>query len=111
MWPCNGCATGCATLDPVRQCHCRFASSAPRHHAELLLAGSNVDTAVALIELAVTWEELDYTDQPVIPPHHWLEFWSDHAWPDADLACRLFSAAVDVARRNRGRAPSDKVKV
>lgn len=82
-------------------CRCRFASTAPTHHARLLRAGSDLDTAVDLVELAVTWDELDHSGEEVIPPHEWLEFWSDHAWPDPDLANRLFSVAVDIARRSR----------
>jgi hypothetical protein len=51
------------------------------------------------MELAVTWPELDYSDEPVIPPSDWLDFAASHRWDDADLVTRLFSAAVDVALR------------
>ncbi len=64
-------------------------------------AGVDLDTVVDLVELAVTWDELDYGDADLIPPYDWLEFWSDHPWPDPDVARRLFSAAVDIARTTR----------
>ena len=83
------------------QCHCRFASSA--HHEQLLHTATDVAAAVDLVELAVTWDELDYGDEPLIAPHDWHEFWSEHAWPDPDLAFRLFTVALDAARGVRAR--------
>ena len=63
----------------------------------------NVDADVAmvleLLELATTWEELDYSGEAVIPPCDWLDFAATHNWRDPELAVRLFSVATDVASR------------
>jgi hypothetical protein len=80
-------------------CTCRFASTAPAHHDQLLQAGSDVAMALDLVELAITWNELDYSQEEVIPPADWLEFAADHLWEDSDVALRLFSAAVDISLR------------
>jgi hypothetical protein len=45
-----------------------------------------------------TWGEIDYSTEVLIPPSDWLEFAASHAWPDPELAARLFGVAVDVAR-------------
>jgi hypothetical protein len=55
--------------------------------------------ALELLELATTWEELDYSMEAVIPPGDWLDFVAEHTWHDRETAERLFSVAVDVARR------------
>jgi hypothetical protein len=88
---------------PSGGCHCRFAAVAPAHHDQLVRAETDVAMALELLELATTWEELDYSTEAVIPPADWLEFAADHAWHDPSVAERLFSVAVDVARRG---APS-----
>ncbi|MDQ4096839.1 MAG: hypothetical protein M3144_03075, partial [Actinomycetota bacterium] len=76
-----------------------FASAAPAHHDQLLQAGSNVAMALELMELAITWNELDYSQEAVIAPPDWMEFAADHIWQDSDVALRLFSAALDIALR------------
>jgi hypothetical protein len=91
------------TTDPGRPaapCRCRFASSAPLHHDMLLGVETDVTMAVELLELATTWEELDYSGQALIPPSDWLDFAAAHRWRDADLAMRLFGVATDVAARH-----------
>jgi hypothetical protein len=80
-------------------CHCRFASAAPAHHDQLVRAETDVAMALELLELATTWEELDYSTEAVIPPADWLAFAAEHTWHDPEVAERLFSVAVDVARR------------
>ncbi len=80
------------------RCDCPFARTAPLHHDQLLRTVSDVTMAVELLELATTWGEIDYTAEVLVPPSHWLEFAARHAWPDAELAERLFAVAVDVAR-------------
>jgi len=77
-------------------CHCRF-SLVGSHHDQLVRAATDVGMALELLELAVTWEELEYGGEPVIPPVDWLEFVAQHSWDDPVLAQRLFSAARDVA--------------
>ena len=83
-------------------CRCRFASAAPTHHALLQRAPTEMAAALELVELAVTWNELDYSQQDVIPPTDWLDFAADHDWDDPDTAERLFSAAVDIALQRGG---------
>lgn len=85
---------------PVTTCHCRFARTAPRHHDLLLKVEADVAVALELLELATTWEELDYSGEAVIPPCDWLDFAADHNWHDPELAARLFMVATDVAARS-----------
>ena len=80
-------------------CRCRFASAAPAHHDQLMRAEADLGMAVELLELATTWDELDYSLVAVIPPQEWLLFAGEHRWHDPELVERLFSVAVDVALR------------
>ncbi|MGH9222429.1 MAG: hypothetical protein ACRD2W_01190 [Acidimicrobiales bacterium] len=89
-------------------CHCRF-SFVEAHHDKLVRAAADVGMALELLELAVTWGELDYTGESLIPPVDWLEFAAAHSWNDPELAQRLFSTARDVAlRRPADGAPTHK---
>jgi hypothetical protein len=90
--------TRCARR-PAATCDCRFARIAPRHHDALLNVEADVAVTVELLELATTWEELDYSGEAVIPPCDWLDFAAAHNWRDPELASRLFSLAIDVAAR------------
>jgi hypothetical protein len=92
---------------PAETCHCRFAQTAPRHHDILLNVEADVAVALELLELATTWEELDYSNEAVIPPCDWLDFAATHNWRDPELASRLFSVATDVA----GRTPEPALAV
>ncbi|MEA2716002.1 MAG: hypothetical protein QOI99_319 [Actinomycetota bacterium] len=87
-------------------CRCRFALLAPHHHDRLVRVDVDVSVALDLFELATTWEELDYSDQALVPPCDWLDFAAGHPWHDQDLAERLFGVAVDVALR-RGAPVTD----
>jgi hypothetical protein len=84
---------------PTVVCQCRFASVAPAHHDQLVQAATDVAAALDLFEVAVTWSELDYSQEEVIPPADWLDFATLHRWENAEMAERLFSAAVDIALR------------
>ena len=55
--------------------------------------------ALELVELATSWDEIDYSGEVLIAPVDWLAFASEHAWCDSELAERLFAVAVDIARR------------
>jgi hypothetical protein len=70
-----------------------------RHHDRLLTVESDVDELLELVELAVTWGELDYSGAGVVPPGQWLEFAACHEWRDPDRAARIFSVATDIALR------------
>jgi hypothetical protein len=90
--------TGCARR-PAVTCDCRFARIAPRHHDLLLNVEVDVATTLELMELATTWEELDYSEEAVIPPCDWMDFATAHNWRNPELAARLFSLAIDVSAR------------
>ena len=90
--------TTCARR-PAAACDCHFARIAPRHHDLLLNVETDVATTLELMELATTWEELDYSAEAVIPPCDWMDFAAAHHWRDPELVSRLFSLAIDVATR------------
>ena len=95
---------------PIAACDCRFARTAPLHHDVLLRVDGDVTMALDLLELATTWEELDYSGEAVIPPSDWLDFVAIHDWDDRDLTERLFSVAIDVVSRNRQPAMANRVR-
>lgn len=70
------------------------------HHDRLLQVEDDVDELLALIELAVTWCELDYSEVAVVPPERWIEFAAAHAWRDPHRVERLFGLAADIALRS-----------
>jgi hypothetical protein len=82
------CRAGCA-VDPASR----------HHHDRLLTVESDVGELLELIELAVTWDELDYSGAGVVPPWKWLDFAACHEWRDPDRAARIFSLATDIALR------------
>ena len=89
-------------------CRCRFASGRNTHHEELLRAPTDVATAVALMELATSWYELDYRGEALIPPADWLAFAAEHVWVNPELAQRVFGVAVDIARGSMSRLGSSE---
>lgn len=68
---------------------------------------SDIDEMLELMELAVTWGELDYSGELVIPPTQWLDFLDRHEWRDADRAVRIFTLATDIALRSSGYSGQD----
>jgi hypothetical protein len=76
---------------------CAFDGVTIEHHDQLLTVDQNLDQAMALMELAVTWGELDYSEAPLIPPSRWSDFVACHRWQVQDRAQRVFSLAVDAA--------------
>ncbi|GAA3235583.1 hypothetical protein GCM10017691_33050 [Pseudonocardia petroleophila] len=83
------CTDGC-TIDPALRAH----------HDRLLTVEHDADEVLELMELAVTWGELEYADEPLVGPDRWIEFAATHVWVDADRAERIFSLAADVAARS-----------
>ena len=54
--------------------HCRDCAASPAHaahHDRLLLVDVDPDELLALIEMAVTWDELDYSQCDVLGPAEW----------------------------------------
>jgi hypothetical protein len=81
------------------RCGCRPSLRHSAHHERLLAVESDPDAVLDLVELAVTWGELDYTGADVLAPEAWLDFAADHAWLRPDRVMRLFALASDVALR------------
>jgi hypothetical protein len=79
---------------------CPAAARYPDHHDLLLAVDTDPEALLALLELAVTWHELDYSDRPVIGPAEWLDFAASHEWVFPDRAERAFSLAVDIVGRH-----------
>jgi hypothetical protein len=79
---------------------CAFDGVTIEHHDQLLTVDQNLDQAMALMELAVTWGELDYSEAPLIPPSQWSDFVACHGWRVQGRAQRVFSLAVDAANHS-----------
>ena len=75
------------------------------HHDRLLRVEDDPDEVLELMELAVTWGELDYTEVDVVPPEAWIDFATGHRWQNPERVLRLFSLATDVALRGPHPAP------
>jgi hypothetical protein len=82
---------------------CSVPPAARHHHDRLLTVEFDIDELLELVELAVTWGELDYSGTGVVPPDQWLDFAACHEWRDPDRAARIFSVAADIALRPGGR--------
>lgn len=78
---------------------CRPEPRTRAHHDRLLRVEDDPDEVVELLELAVTWSELDYSEVEVVPPEAWIDFAVGHRWRHPERVLRLFSLAADVALR------------
>jgi hypothetical protein len=76
---------------------CAFDGATASHHRMLMRIESDQDVLLELIELAVTWPELEYSDTPTIAPEDWMPFVESHHWADPARVERIFSVATDVA--------------
>jgi len=90
---------GPAGDDPAGRCRCRLDGRTRPHHDRLLNVEADPDELVELLELAVTWSELDYSGADVVPPEAWVEFAMGHRWCDSGRMTRLFALAADIALR------------
>jgi hypothetical protein len=84
---------------------CRPDRRTRAHHDRLLRVEDDPDEVIELLELAVTWGELDYSESDVVPPEAWIDFAAGHRWRDPERVLRLFSVAADVALRGLHLAP------
>ena len=84
---------------------CRPDRRTRTHHDRLLRVEDDPDEVIELLELAVTWSELDYSESDVVPPEAWIDFAAGHRWRHPERVLRLFSAAADVALRGPHPAP------
>ena len=86
-----------------RTAACRGACSAarryPDHHDRLTTVDTDVDALLGLMELAVTWHELDWSESHVLGPAEWATFAAAHVWTDPQRADRAFGLAVDIVGR------------
>lgn len=83
-------------------CGCRFRARCPDHHDRLLhLEDDGIYGATELFELALTWDELDYSTRPLVGPDDWLAFVAAHRWHDPKAVEELVAVAVDCVRRGR----------
>ena len=87
-----GCAGRCGYAGPTRA-----------HHDRLLAIAHDTSAVLDLMELAVTWGELDYSGAAVIPPDLWFQFCERHGWQDPEQAMRIFALANDVAMHSQSR--------
>ncbi len=69
------------------------------HHDRLLRIEHDPDELVELMELALTWGELEYDTDTVIGPELWAGFAATHHWADPERAGRIFGLAIDIAAR------------
>jgi hypothetical protein len=69
------------------------------HHDRLLTVDTDPEVLLELLEIAVTWHELDYSEAPLVGPEHWLSFADEHVWTLPERAQRAFSLAVDIVGR------------
>lgn len=87
---------------------CTFDAASRRHHRRLITIESDQDVLLELMELAVTWPELEYSETRKIEPEQWLRFVESHRWEDPRRVERIFSLASDIAMtatRANGRRP------
>ena len=82
---------------------CGYAGRAQAHHDRLLAMAHDTSAVLDLMELAVTWGELDYSGADVIPPDLWFQFCERHTWQDPEQAMRIFALANDVAMHSQSR--------
>lgn len=88
-------------LCPVGGVRCCADPGRHPHHDRLLAVETDTDELLELVELAVTWSELDYSHATLIPPSQWIDFAARHQWRDPERAMRIFSLATDIALRSR----------
>jgi hypothetical protein len=86
---------------PQQRClaPCRFDRGTRGHHDRLLRVDRDPEDMLELLELALTWDELDYDASGTIAPAEWAEFLATHRWDDQDRATRVFNLAGDIAMR------------
>lgn len=93
---------------PVRPASCGggcVVAEHREHHDRLLAVDTDPDALLGLIELAVTWHELDYSAEPVVGPWDWMTFADRHEWVFPDRAAWAFALAVDIVGRRAAGAP------
>ncbi|MBW0089456.1 hypothetical protein I4I73_10730 [Pseudonocardia sp. KRD-184] len=88
---------------PLRLVPCRDAcpgGARRAHHDRLLTVDTDTDALLELIELAVTWHELEHPRERLVGPQEWATFAERHHWADPDRAERAFVLAADIVDRH-----------
>lgn len=92
---------------PLRLVTCRDACPAGPsrvHHDRLLAVDTDADALLELMELAVTWHELEHPWEALVGPAEWATFARRHRWVHPDRAERAFLLAGDIVVRGAPRA-------
>jgi hypothetical protein len=79
---------------------CDVAARYPAHHNRLLAVDTDTDALLELLEIAVSWHELDYSQAAVVGPGDWSRFAEEHRWTLPERAERAFSLALDIVGRH-----------
>lgn len=86
---------------PALRCRsCAATTEQAAHHDRLLLVDVDPGELLALIEMAVTWHELDYSQCDVLGPQEWASFAERHSWAAPERAAAAFSLALDIVGRS-----------
>jgi hypothetical protein len=78
--------------------HCAFDGATERHHGRLKAIEHDPEAVLELMELAITWPELEYSEADTIPPESWDAFVASHRWADLNHVERIFGLAIDIVR-------------
>lgn len=92
---------------PLRLVTCRDACPiGPNraHHDRLLAVDTDLDVALELMELAVTWYELEHPHDALVGPAAWETFAQRHLWARPERAEQVFLLAVDIAAKGAPRS-------
>jgi hypothetical protein len=65
-----------------REPGCSIRRAAPEHHDRLLTMLEDPKELLSFFELAVTWGELDYSGESLVPPTCWGAVVDTHVWSD-----------------------------
>lgn len=91
------------TAAHARSPRCRScATTGPQaaHHDRLLRIDVDPEELLALVELAVTWDELDYSQCDLLGPLEWPGFAAQHSWAHPERAEAAFSLALDIVAKS-----------
>jgi hypothetical protein len=70
-------------------CRCSVGRALPEHYDRLLTMLEDPEELLSFFELAVTWRELDYSGQSLVPPAGWA------------LSSGRMCGRIQIARRKR----------
>jgi hypothetical protein len=91
-----------AVYSPLRLVTCRGACPIGPdrdHHDRLLSIDTDMDVVLELMDLAVTWHELEHPRALLVGPEEWETFAQRHLWAHPDRAEQAFMLAVDIAAK------------